>query len=247
MQQQLQIPETQNLASPEIVRRQADTQKEEGFQEFYKIARQKEENIQITNSIKLHIFVAIIMAHIFYVTPGISRGSEYRDFFGPVFAIFSQVLFRYLLHFMPTKKLYNELKSLASYNDLRSVGFYIRLAEFAYTKSMQNEAFAMLKPLLEAMTKKDVEMLHRGKVGVSLDVGYVKERHQNSLRNLAKHPRIRREFPELMQAIIVALYNFHTAKDKEVLEKIAKEKPKREAEQWIPKAAQSCLDAWGAG
>jgi hypothetical protein len=248
MQQQIHVPETQDIASPEIVRRQVDSQKEAEFQELYREIGNKEKGIM--GDVKIHrdfIFV-ILMFCIYYIGYSLLNSpSKHNIVFSLMISlsmIFIHVLLRIIFQYLPYNRLCEQAKSLDKYNDMRSLGITLRLSELAYTKTRQNQSFAMLKPLLEAMTKNDVEMLQRGGIGASLDVGYVKERHQNSLRNLANHPRIRREFPELMQAIIVALYNFHTAENKQALEKLAKEKPKIEEDKWIPKAAQSCLDAW---
>jgi hypothetical protein len=242
MQQQLPIPipKMQNLASPEIVRRQADTQKEAEFQELYKKTAQEDKNICARNTILTQLivsFIASISLYIF-ITSINKNVNKTIAIINSIFMLLTQLMFRYLMNYISTKKIYCKVKFLLPYNDLRILGFVLRLADISNIKRIQNEIFAILLPLLETLTKEDVQMLWFG------SNRYFHENQQDSLQRLAKHPRIRREFPELMQAIIVALYNFHTAKDKEVLEKIAKEKPKREAEQWIPKAAQSCLDAW---
>jgi hypothetical protein len=120
--------------------------------------------------------------------------------------------------------------SLILYNDMRSVGILCHSARFLRKRQEQDKVFDALRILLENMEKGDAS--------------YFYESHKASLRSLLNHKRIRREFPELMQAIIVALYRLHTDENKLALEKLAKEKPRREEEQWIPKAAQSCLDAW---
>jgi hypothetical protein len=243
MQQQLPIAETQNLALPEIVRRQADTQKEEEFQELYKEIREKEKGITGDTKIKKDFIFGIITFCIYYVGYSSLKLVENKNnIHFPIFMslsmICTNILIRVLFQYIPVKKLYKKTKLLIVYNDLRSLGVVIRLADLSYTKRMQNDVFAILLPLLETLTKDDVQMLWFG------NNKYFHENQQDSLQRLAIHPRIRREFPELMQAIIAALYTFHTAKNKEFLEKMAKEKPRRKEEQWIPKAAQSCLNAW---
>jgi hypothetical protein len=120
---------------------------------------------------------------------------------------------------------------LIPYNDMRSVGILCRSAHFSTDRQQQDKVFSALQHLLENLKKEDISCF--------------RESHEVALQDLLKHKRIRKEFPELMQAIIVALYTLHTKENKLALEKLAKEKPKREEERWISQAAQSCLDAWG--
>jgi hypothetical protein len=65
-----------------------------------------------------------------------------------------------------------------------------------------------------------------------------------NLQNLAQRRSIRRDYPEVIQAIIAVLHKLHTEETRLFLQGLAEEKPKDTKEAWIPKAAQQCLDKW---
>jgi hypothetical protein len=235
MQQQLEreteTPLVVSLAPalPQVVWVQSDTGKETAFLGHLKKAIDIEKEITNKWSVGLEIATLIVFLTAF--------GFSLRYFGFHVSYIF------YIMLFNPFKIIANLYKanknnkefsyqseSLMEYQDMRSVGILVRFADWIFSKAQQDQIFQGLKPLLEAIKKSDD--------------AYFQEQHQDALRRLAKNKRIRKEFPELMQAIIVALYTLHTSDNKLALEKLAKVKPKSKEEQWIPKAAQSCLDAW---
>jgi hypothetical protein len=223
-------------ALPQVVRGQSDPAKEKEFQgivsemtlfDILTLFPQIYE-FKITKKLWMNYIVFFLIFYGF-------QDKHIKDLF-PIFLwlIFLVLVMIYLLvpaiSFIGRYDFVKKAMLLIPYNDMRSVGILCGSAHFSKNRQQQDKVFSALQHLLENLKKEDVS--------------YFRESHMEALRSLTCHKRIRREFPELMQAIIVALYTLRTDKNKEALQKLAKEKPKREEENWIPKAAQSCLDRW---
>jgi NADH:ubiquinone oxidoreductase subunit 3 (subunit A) len=171
------------------------------------------------------IFVVFILSMILY--------NLFKNILIPIVAIsvFLFIIFRPA--FLAILYLYNFRKyvtPLIKYNDIRSVGLITRLAYITKNIKQQDKILNALLPLIESLTKEDET--------------YFPEKHQDALRHLVENKRIRADFPDLLQAMIIALYTLRTDKNKAILQKMAQETPIHDAEKWIPKAAQSCLDSW---
>jgi hypothetical protein len=121
-----------------------------------------------------------------------------------------------------------QVNFLLQYNDMRSLPLLVRLAYETKDKNEQSVIYLKVQRLLESMTKQDTI--------------YFSAKYEKYLCALTKKQHVRREYPELMQAVIIALYTLYTEETKNTLKKLASEKPRRHEEQWIPKAAQSCLE-----
>ena len=132
------------------------------------------------------------------------------------------------------RKIMIVLDKLISYNDIRTIGLVTHIAYFITyifrSQKKQKPIFQALQILLESLTKSDLF--------------YFTEIQEKALQQLAQNKRIHREYPDLAQAIIVALYILHTPTDKVILEKIAKSKPTNKSEEWVTEAALLCLREW---
>jgi hypothetical protein len=120
--------------------------------------------------------------------------------------------------------------ALLRYRDMRTVGVVAHLACLTYAKSDLDKIVGVLQPLLEAIEP--------------MDSGLFSERQREALVRLTQHRYLLQKHPDLIQAIIVALYRMHTNGEKVALEKIAKRKSKNKSDDWVRMAAQTCLDEW---
>jgi hypothetical protein len=234
MQQQITQEQNNSVVnlSPSVVRFQADQARENAFYDifvksanFEKDTKCKFKNHPILDASLLFTLIIPTLSYVlfFKYKPGFVFYMSFKIVF---------LCFKLLGHYIPFYKFEKQTRKLLPFYDIRSAGLITRLASVTHNTKKQGEIFAVLQPLLEAVTK--------------ADIGYFPAGCMASLRHLSSHKRIRREFPELMQAIIVALYTLQTKENKTTLEKLAKEKTKRADEKWIAKAAQSCLEAWGS-
>jgi hypothetical protein len=225
-----------------IVRRQNSLEREREFLEGLALAFQldKETNIiakqpdsifgetpDITTKHIPIISVIFITWNAFCITEIVSS-YNYPLFILLFFSWFFPLSF-YNTYLEGIKNLNRQVAKILIYNDIRIIPLLVHLSYLDKVKYRQYETYPHLQRFLEDMTKQDAV--------------HFPSQYEKYLCALTNNRHIRLAYPELMQAIIVALHTLYSEETKATLKTLANEKPRRHEEQWIPKAAQSCLES----
>ena len=217
-----------NAPLVEVLHRQKTDEEENRFFSLLMEAKKAEKEVRRSQHHPLwlrYVAVSVLLLSFVYIYAmrhfhGGGGGGSLFIWIGPFLSIISR-----------KERVFKEkAKTLLPYNDMRAVGVLTHLAGLTLQKTELKEILNLLHPLLQSFTRDDII--------------YFTPLQEAALRGLAQNRQIWREYPDVLEAILVTLYKLGSEENKAFLAKMAKQKMPREENAWIPRAAQACLDLW---